>query len=1798
VSEPGDPRVDTGERTFYDVAGTRNIGYVAAGDPLLGGRLGFLSRRTHAFELQEVAVSGAGTGACSAMVSLTSDAAHPGERITRTFRSLPAEITAVADVLEGTAWKYDYGAGGSGDGGGTPVYALPAGDSFIFGFTPNPAVTEAHFSIGKATLRDPACCNVTIELAIAALGRGFQTPPGVAVVAGSGVAMEGGSAPGIGAADPLSTGGYSPSAQATVVTATWEDVPRTASDFIQTILNGATDPQKQVAAELRWCDNSDDAVVADADVLTDAGLHPFAALFDVTSTATRGTITDFTCALGKLQGVTTTGEQGLLRNGSLLFAALAPNRPTNGYPAVVDLGATGTALATVFQAGADGGWLREPPRSAVELHGRGALDIPTTSSTIGRLAVTGDFTIETWVRAAPIDPAAAAGPAAMFPRVIHANPTDEPNGARYILGLAPTHTLQFVTGTMIQADDSAVPAGLAEQRLFPYRDYSIQCYIRPNLETITPGSPAPIALRQNATDPTMSERLEIDATGILTLVVTQTGGQQARYAALTPILSNVWTMVTVARQGDALAIYTGPAPNAAFTGTLEITAEHSKLTVGGSVAASPFEMEMNQFVIANRSLSAEEVRASHLRLVPGTDPTLTLRWALDEGPPATRILNTAMATAGRYDSPVAGMLLWDFPGLFARIFAGSRDLAVQSRAAVASPNVWNHYATLYDTNFGIRLRGSDYGNCGTDGSLNVQDALSIEAWVVPDERPAGEEQVILSKFGRDAGEQAYEMGLDRLGRPYLLVRIEGETDDAGDELPENQKLHRFMAPTALPLDVAAYVVGTLELVELTDTTQQQNCTSVVGQIYVNGVPQLPGPARSDVSAPAGAATYAVSVLGGTGTGRYRPGDAVRIAPANLATFTRWYADADVLAGNYTSPERTITMPARDVTVTAIGVLDAINITQSGAPANIGRTATDQQVGRSYFRGRISELQMWSEALEPQVIATAYGTHRPAPPDDGLISAWSFVEQSGRVAYDSRLKNDALLSGSELWVAMHEDARMQLLLNGEPLDTELVPWTRFGTYGPRQVRFGDQLDDSGVSRNNLVGTVDEIRLWNGLRTLEQIRDSMHRPLAGSEDHLLGYWRFDAGSGSTVVDGTGTGNDARFVAPTPAESPIWVGSDAPVSNEAAPVLNALGGLVTSSVARITEGPAAFEYADSQRDSEGELFSVLKRGYIYRTATAGLTQVTGYKIGDLKQVYLGQVQTRPTLIGFIEGAPPLPSENLTRPYYADATSITEYAGIGSVKITDSETQTVTFGASRQDGRKIAFDLAFSGGGGIQKGDVIGLPGYGVEIQTTKIAGKVGAKFQLEWSDSSTKGAGLSSAALSADANSVTSGGNWEERDTSGGAYLTGERRYIPSNEGYALVKSMTADMYSLHLRNTGALVSLVVVPNLAIPQDVNVIAFPINPRYVKNGTLDGKVGLANDPDWTDANVNPGSYFRPAEAYALKNKIERETSQLLAYYRQFNAVQRGEAQNADLSDAIAGNPFYDWGAMLPKKDLVNSYVWSASGGMYSEQESTTNTRQESYAGSYSFSWALGPTGSLQFELFGISFELEANLSGGTSWTVNVSKEQQDESSMGLDVSISPDRMLKKYLGPTEPFYSREPAAGKVQSYRFMTFYLAPRPDNARDFFTGIVDQRWLRMSLDPAAAALLEAEAAGGDNPVWRILHRVTFVSRVPPQFQLQPAESVPVDVVEPANADHNALMIELVRKAIGTREPTPSIVGAAVRTVVTEDLLHVVPWWAAYLERAAVPNSAEARNLTRLLDTSIRYMNRYYESMGGTT
>jgi hypothetical protein len=81
----------------------------------------------------------------------------------------------------------------------------------------------------------------------------------------------------------------------------------------------------------------------------------------------------------------------------------------------------------------------------------------------------------------------------------------------------------------------------------------------------------------------------------------------------------------------------------------------------------------------------------------------------------------------------------------------------------------------------------------------------------------------------------------------------------------------------------------------------------------------------------------------------------------------------------------------------------------------------------------------------------------------------------------------------------------------------------------------------------AGIIDEIRVWNVVRTEDEIATWMTRPLTGNEPGLLGYWRFNEGAGQVVADTTAYGAHGVLGSTAGIESgdPLWTSQVPPVA-----------------------------------------------------------------------------------------------------------------------------------------------------------------------------------------------------------------------------------------------------------------------------------------------------------------------------------------------------------------------------------------------------------------------------------------------------------------------------------------------------------------------------------------------------------------------------------------------------------------------------------------------------------------------------
>ncbi|MEV6873433.1 LamG-like jellyroll fold domain-containing protein [Amycolatopsis sp. NPDC051128] len=847
-----------------------------------------------------------------------------------------------------------------------------------------------------------------------------------------------------------------------------------------------------------------------------------------------------------------------------------------------------------------------------------------------------------------------------------------------------------------------------------------------------------------------------------------------------------------------------------------------------------------------------------------------------------------------------------------------------------------------------------------------------------------------------------------------------------------------------------------------------------------------------------------------------------------------------------------------------------------------------------FRGGLTGVRFWSVGLAKDDVVAAMSRLGSADDAKGVVSAWWFGEGEGTVATDSSETNDLNLTSTDVWGVFAKLGRYRCYHNGRPIAavfpapaSDAVPsYGRQLTVGAVQDRPGDRC----VS--GFAGAIAELRLWRSARSRAQIGDGLYRTVAANNPDMVAYWSFDG----TAEDRTGRGSDGRLIA-SAAYSP----STAPVADEGPQVRNVYDGPVTAFQRSLHGRPSVLEYPETARRWDGEAIGVMRRGAFF--TAPDLVLATGFGVGELELVYLGQVRTHPTLIGFVEGAPPVPSENLSRPLYNSPLGYNSYQDASTVTVRSTATSSFTFSSTDYRTKlRLSVDAKAGGSGGLDMATGFKIPIIDVKLKNALVKAKLGVhhKSDLELAQQTAR---VDTSAWTRTLTDVMGlRGKWEPPSTPDTPYLNPDvgRRYQPLNVGYALVESLTADLFALRLDSTGAMVGKVVLPDLDVPPDRAVITFRMRSNYVKNGTLDGRVGLVDDPDFPAADLTHGSYFRPAEAYRLADRVKRSEQLLRAKYLHYDAEARGMRGpvGPDTGDVTTGQ-FYDFEAGLPARGIVNRYVWTANGGLHAEIEQFSAGHERTYSGFYDYTHGTGLEASFEGQFgpswrAGVFASLDALFGGHVK--IQVGKDDTETRGMSLDITCPGDPMLQAYDDRTAT-YTTDPCPGKVEAYRFMAFYLPPSAENGAAF-GDVVDRDWLRASSDPDAVALrnLKFTEAGA----WRVLYRVTYVSRVPPRFDTNPNQTTAPAPQQSIMLADNPLLIDLVERAMSPGRHDAAAIGDAVVAVLTPPtatnpfaLGKRVPWWQDFVEKArrAQPGTPEAQLLARIIDDAMTYFQAGY-------
>ncbi|MCX7110746.1 MAG: LamG domain-containing protein [Proteobacteria bacterium] len=675
------------------------------------------------------------------------------------------------------------------------------------------------------------------------------------------------------------------------------------------------------------------------------------------------------------------------------------------------------------------------------------------------------------------------------------------------------------------------------------------------------------------------------------------------------------------------------------------------------------------------------------------------------------------------------------------------------------------------------------------------------------------------------------------------------------------------------------------------------------------------------------------------------------------------------------------------------------------------------------------------------------------------------------------------------------------------------------------RTSNYIGRSNWSDSYFNGKISDMRFWTVARSPAEIQASMYNRLSGKEANLVAYYPLN---GLSLADSTPkaldlAGNNHGTVIEALA-----------VSDNALPL----------SMGTCSDALISCEYSTVTIENNRKV-ALMRRFFAY-PANNGAMLLPEKRVEALELRWIGNAQFAPTLLGYIEGPPPVPSENLT---LSD-----DYNSATSVELTMTEDVAFSWNRSQDSGLGANAEIF----AGAETEAEAGL-GFTTKVATMRAGFKGNIDFSYQFQNES-------SITASSSLNMT------DKLELRGTQELTPKfphlgKRYIPKNIGYALVVSALADVFVTRLARTGRMIGYQVQPVDGIPPDVNTITFLMNPAYTMNGSLDGLTGsratsdrfFKHIPEMRSqyGSLYPASYYRLQEAYDLKRQIEAEDKRRESYFSNFDVrlvdetsldrnidsgpassnigLQREEDKpDPNMTEADKNK------AAQAKLDAIKTDAdknvkdqSKATNAKQAEIKSKISDREKQAQATNSFAnwqkrmediqiragkcniintYVWDADGGLRTEAqsfantvehsIGGSFALNAALGAEAKFGAMATVELTAQATVNLTQTMSKTEARSKGfelnvdLGGVEckgitDYNDRPIVPGeKVDRYRFMSFFLEGSTSHFQDFFSYVVDPEWLRSN-DEEARALRQAQA-GKPNKAWRVLHRVTYVER----------------------------------------------------------------------------------------------------------
>jgi len=269
-----------------------------------------------------------------------------------------------------------------------------------------------------------------------------------------------------------------------------------------------------------------------------------------------------------------------------------------------------------------------------------------------------------------------------------------------------------------------------------------------------------------------------------------------------------------------------------------------------------------------------------------------------------------------------------------------------------------------------------------------------------------------------------------------------------------------------------------------------------------------------------------------GTGTISVGSNTKIAVTQDQSTTNWLGDQGSVTVSITQPSPT-PLPLSSPTPSPVSTT---------SPSNLPKTKFLRFDGINDFLSRSNPaalnigtkdftLEAWFRTADPsnQTILVKGATSNTIP------GYWLWYNQSERrlrlsisdgASRINARSNSNLNITNNTWhhvaVSVNRDGNATFYLNGNTVGTQSVSSLN-----------GKSLSGSSafqISHSNtqysFSGDIDEVRVWDDIRSQSEIRNNKDRTVSGSSSNLIGYWRFDDSSGTSANDETANNNDLNI------------------------------------------------------------------------------------------------------------------------------------------------------------------------------------------------------------------------------------------------------------------------------------------------------------------------------------------------------------------------------------------------------------------------------------------------------------------------------------------------------------------------------------------------------------------------------------------------------------------------------------------------------------------------------------------------